>query len=522
MNHSHTTIRSDAALARARGFTLIEVMLAVVILGLGVLGLAALFAGAAGQQQRSSEINLSVGLARNAEALLTRNLGRLAGEGLQNIIDDGEDGHWFPAPSSRRDWSLLLDPDEDGRLFFLVRAEGRTVYTVSREPGMPPTQGLDDNDSSEGVFGMDRLTLPDSNIHPQGLRVRITIGEESSPGVIDLQEMTFLGPELPLDIEFQRPPVRNVVLSREGGDLLSQATNDQHQDFNVPENVPASVSNQSSTNPDFANFRAYVWMHLASPPANRDDVGYIEFRIDDLPMGAWIERITVDAYDWRNARIISLNDRFIFEDDDRYAGGRRPVMGYTVLLRTVDGGASSQLTIFTYSLSPSAIPRSNTENRAFIPPELASEEDNNLLIKYNNITLAYDEDRNQYYLQVPAGGAGVSAQKRRQVVTPGQILMMVNSETVDLGDTQDGLDGGTPGSDIPVRVIAQQRVGDNLRGYLNRPPRVNGRSPLRTTGSTAELNLLGFNLSVESLTSDRTEWRIRPVEARQFQLVFDN
>lgn len=59
----------------AAAFTLIEVMLAITVLGLGVLGLFALFAGAARQQVDSARLNSALRFARSVEAITRERFG---------------------------------------------------------------------------------------------------------------------------------------------------------------------------------------------------------------------------------------------------------------------------------------------------------------------------------------------------------------------------------------------------------------------------------------------------------------
>lgn len=70
---------SCAAGRRTGGFTLIEVLMAAFVLGLGVLGLAAMFAGAARQQQLSSQVSLSTSLSQSAQALVDDRIGKIGG-----------------------------------------------------------------------------------------------------------------------------------------------------------------------------------------------------------------------------------------------------------------------------------------------------------------------------------------------------------------------------------------------------------------------------------------------------------
>ena len=69
MTHRHATTRNG-------GYSLIEVLIATTVLALGTLGLIAILAGSASQQRSASMQNLSVGVVKNADGLLSRMLGR--------------------------------------------------------------------------------------------------------------------------------------------------------------------------------------------------------------------------------------------------------------------------------------------------------------------------------------------------------------------------------------------------------------------------------------------------------------
>ncbi|RMH26047.1 MAG: prepilin-type N-terminal cleavage/methylation domain-containing protein, partial [Planctomycetota bacterium] len=114
--------------SRLRGFTLIEVMLAVVILGLGILGLAALFAGAARQQQTGAQIRQSVQIALNARTALARKLGSVEGIGPGDLPE----GQWAWVRSAGIDDPSLtvstVGTGGSGRAFFRVRAPAEVLF----------------------------------------------------------------------------------------------------------------------------------------------------------------------------------------------------------------------------------------------------------------------------------------------------------------------------------------------------------------------------------------------------------
>ena len=107
-----------------RGFTLIEVLMAAFVLAIGVLGLTALFAGAARQQQLSSQTTRAVAAARSADAFIAERFGpieRVDGAATlargdvpandQGDTDVIENDQWYIIPRAS-DGSLSLNPRE--------------------------------------------------------------------------------------------------------------------------------------------------------------------------------------------------------------------------------------------------------------------------------------------------------------------------------------------------------------------------------------------------------------------------
>jgi hypothetical protein len=87
----------------ARGFSLMEVLMAAFVMGLGVLGLTALFAGAARQQQLASMQTRSSMMVSGAEALLGDRLGAI------DLVDDLCNGGAFRHPCR----TAFTDPLQD-------------------------------------------------------------------------------------------------------------------------------------------------------------------------------------------------------------------------------------------------------------------------------------------------------------------------------------------------------------------------------------------------------------------------
>jgi len=100
------------------GFTLIEVMMATVIMALGILGLLALFAGTARQQQVSSEATRSLLITSNARAIMGSAVGRL---------DDAIDNAGLSTPGGPL---ASLNPD----VWYPMTSIGNTLMTTALTP----------------------------------------------------------------------------------------------------------------------------------------------------------------------------------------------------------------------------------------------------------------------------------------------------------------------------------------------------------------------------------------------------
>lgn len=536
---------APVATSRARAFTLVEVMLAVVILGLGLLGLSALFAGAAATQQRAAEINLSVGVTRNAEAVLSRNFGGLAGPDLGAIAD--QEGEWFKSLSGgeRAGWALTtsLTPirgvsraTEDYGVYFRKRSNGGVLYQGPANYNAALAAGA--VMSTPRYLNIETMTdipnrmllLPDARIDiVPGLIVRMTISsDDGAGGVLPAREVDFSmmdGDAILAESDPQAsmaPAVTNIVLRPIGTSALSLTPPYMGSDtvigpgYNVSFSTLVTHVGQPNRHP--ADFEEFVHIDLQATPNRPSDRASVRFVVK-LEADQWLSNVEILPYTWRDDRLISLNDRLVYTPDPLVPGGRRPILGYTALLRTLASGGS-QMVIFTYSIQPLGPVRSNSENIAFIPPETnrvnESNPDNDTgLMRLVKLKLNFDAVSQQFYVEADANSAAEKA-----AVEPGQILLMKESQDLDPDLTSEG-SASTAGSDVPVRVVLQEtRPDGTIRAYLDGSPRVKGRSPVRDLSGSSpptQVTFWCFNPVVESLTSDRSPWRVRPVEARVFQ-----
>ncbi|MGD9688556.1 MAG: prepilin-type N-terminal cleavage/methylation domain-containing protein [Phycisphaerales bacterium] len=103
MNHRARTTWMRAGGGRAMGFTLIEVLMAVLVLGIGMLGLASVLPAVLKQQRDSIDSVLGIIAADAAEQYLR------AGPTLAGY----QGGNPRPYALDERFWSILLEPDID-------------------------------------------------------------------------------------------------------------------------------------------------------------------------------------------------------------------------------------------------------------------------------------------------------------------------------------------------------------------------------------------------------------------------
>ncbi len=119
--------RLIAAFRRTRGFTLVEVLLGIMILALGLLGLAAVFPLVVKQQRESQDTVVGLSVAKAAEAMLRGN------RGLNNPADDANaTGGW-----AKVSWVLFNEAHgkSGGRI------DWNDVFTQSTFGNLPPVYG---------------------------------------------------------------------------------------------------------------------------------------------------------------------------------------------------------------------------------------------------------------------------------------------------------------------------------------------------------------------------------------------
>ena len=221
-----------------RGFTLIEVLIAAFIVSLGVIGLAALFAGAARQQQVASQTTRSVSMSKGAEALIVPNLGSVqAAGGAANW----EDGVWYYVPSDENG-SVSVNPDRgnDG-LYFAAQPQTQPPVLYERPPlgdgvsGQRPTSAVrivPGSDPALVGFTQFSRSLEQPWVLPtQDLLIRVRLAEYEE--VVNGVAGGFETSTLDFVVQTPRPGLANEIVLTEvgGGPNASRLVLDGQSDF---------------------------------------------------------------------------------------------------------------------------------------------------------------------------------------------------------------------------------------------------------------------------------------------------
>jgi len=491
-----------------RAFTLLEVMIAVIIMGLGVLGMSALFAGAVRQQQAASQVNKTVGVTNNASEVLRRKLGRITGDFQQcRQFMNLEDRQWAPIPADPdQGWALSISGMCD-TIYFLADAPGDTLLEVGTDfLGAPTTPGV------EGRGRSDQLpitpdAIPRSSLHPLSYTIEVRIG--LSGGAIPGGPVRFIErePDGSAPPEPQQVFENEVTLYRADASAsplpLSEAT---HDHIVVDRRI-----DPDGPDPDrLAFIRSF---DFTKGDGNTLEPGLVD---PSTPSGGqrFVERITITDFKTRTTGLISLNDRLVFEEDSRFPRGRRPSLGFALMYRRV--GENAQIAYFTYTLAPLSVPDIDSDERAYIPPELYEdwpESEPEDLLREVEVVLRYDQDLERYFIE--ADLASDPTTDERWIVEPGQWLLMSSEDGVGGSSTPD------PGADAAVQVLFQRpdpNDPNKVQGVLANPPRYPGLTAELPPGSEGNQRIHVWALQpiisapdeADDETDTSVEWRVRP------------
>lgn len=469
-----TLASRDSRTTSRRGFTLLEVLMAAIIISLGVLGITALFAGAARQQQIASQTTRSVIASKNGEAIIASAFGQINANQPTVLATEFPPDVWVRIPMDPTFHHLTLPGVDD------PGTPGPDIYFL-----VAPTVGLPAEIYSATSTGADYLTLRGRDTH-NAMRPWINAFQDLPNRRIDpfsVSEIRVTARSTPgatPQLYSYRLPAR-VKRGEPEANVWPDATGNRWQ-FVIDGRI-------SAKNQDFIELNCRLDSGNAGPFAS---IG--QFRIAGIDGNHYIDSIEVVDYRWRSDRLISLRDRLVYA-----AGSDQPSLGYSVLYRrTSDGG--NQMALITYGLS------ARTPSGEWLPPERLNDEDGPLIeLNFGDVTVHYDPNVSQHYVTMMNDDDA-------RYLKPGQILFLQAELDID-GDTFTE----RVGADFAVRVARRQKVGPEVRGYLETAPRAAGQAMLQDYGSTVSASAWLVNESVRSL-EDNSDWFLTPLEFRVFQL----
>ncbi|MCA9292459.1 MAG: prepilin-type N-terminal cleavage/methylation domain-containing protein [Phycisphaerales bacterium] len=511
------------------GFTLIEVLIATFILALGSLGLIVLFAGAATQQQRSAQLDQSVFVSQNAEAMMARRFGSIDGPGLA-LLNPGE---WYRLPARTLlgrpgIGALSIDPATSGNFFFRLE-EPNDVVLYKRDPTNPnavvtsatptpnPPVNLDAGAWSP-VYDGSVTTTGHARTAARSMRVEVTLARidaiPPTPGQIveTLAPIVFEYVDEGTGGAF--PPSFPMAWPASAGGFGGNAGDRNNERVVLAPGGAAGVGNDPNTASYIVLERAHDWDPTCRGCKTTELTRIIDLRIDDVfrlnppptppnPPSWWVvEEIRLKGgFEYLTTDVISLDDRVVYANDDDYPHPLpgRPAAAYALLYRTSSDGSASQIAAFTYTIS------AGRPGEAYLPDEQADQNvaSPNLDAPVQRIDaiLRFDTTLKQYYIQPEQADDN-------WIIDPGQILLVA-------GDTL------KPGADFAVRVLSQRNVGGQLRGYLDRVPRAGGQALIDDRQLDQRVVVWAVQPNVKNIDTaggPAVRWRLTPQEVRIFQL----
>lgn len=485
------------------GFTLIEVLIASIILALGTLGLLVLFAGAAQQQREASEVTSSIIASSTAGAILERRFanidGRFITSSSTNLIDNISDGAWYVIPTvdNRNDddfGTISIDPGDSGDLFFVLsQPDPVPLYAPSTRDGSLNGRGSFDDalNGTDSIFNEDTIRkLPHRRIEPDSAGV-IRVITDDAPTVAPSAQ---IGERAIFYFRVDRDDVpATAVQSINTWQADSPANNGV-----IDNDSPFHLYTRNGQ-PLAVGDRDHIVMDLQSDDASiagdfnaRLRAFYIEPVATDSTRV--ITDISISPYTYRESAAISLADRVKLD-----AQGN-PSLAYSLLFRSQEDSIP-EVGVFTYAI------RSDRRGNAFRPDESINDNptssdfgrpNDEAPLRLIDADIAYDEDFEQYYLTVDNNNDVFAIQ-------PGQIVLIARGpdNVVTPSGTFD-----FKGSDIAVNVLGLRNIDGETRGYIDRVPRSLCKPVLPDRDDTADIEILVVQQRITDVDGNR--WILEP------------
>lgn len=552
------------------GFTLIEVLVAVIIIGLGMIGLSALFAGAARQQQLVSQSSRGTTAARNTESKIIetfsgfRDVGDLAKCLYGGVIGDVPVAdrlgvEWIPVNANLENALSIFDPPETPDAttncvwaYFEKPIEGFTMYDVrgaANPTSLPQEDAFDGANQAISTFGTFNPYFPVRSVVGDTLEIDVYL---ASDGVTD-----------PTDPEF--PPGNSVVrkVTYHFDPVLSPQPLPQGCNGNafrlIPKVPDPQFAAQGYTDPndprdyDFIEINSFkcpssgeTKLELSPLNAQFAEINKIQiFGVKEAPKpgfltpaeptprtGRYIQRVEVRSCTHRETTLLSMSDRIVSEVGAD--GATRDVAGISVMMRGDGTGSGNMLAaVFSYAL------QANREGARFIPADRAGDPNLTRPIRSARVALVYNTDTESYWFYCSRATPTLEADESF-LARQGQTVLFAGNALA-----------GLPGADGVSKVTRVVQLSRG-RGYwceLERAPRAG--AGIAGLAANAVVPVINFPFApssaagaagnfvvyaVNNVASSRVppvsggggtatdvieatpQWQLRPIEARVFTI----
>jgi len=534
--------------ASVGGFTLIEVLIAVIIIGLGMIGLSALFAGAARQQQIVALSSRAATAAHNTQSKITqlftgfRDVKDLADcaynsnvasvpaadqLGIQwERLNAGTDNTLsiFRAPLNANlnacTWAYFEQPVPEFSLFDARGRFGGALSSLLNE----------DTFSASIVLAGFNAYFPVRSVVADTLEIDVYIASDGTnasdfdynavPGTVRKFTYYYDPSAGPIGegacnqrVIRLRPKVQHYTAFNQGWAPEDWRTYD-HIDIDSFK-CPMTLD---STNFSVAEVDA-MQIYGVREEANPTDP-----TPDPPKTGRYIQRVVVRSCTHRVTNLLSLSDRVISETSA--SGVIRDVAGVSVMMRSA-GANAVLVAVFSYAL------QGTREGARFIPVEpfeaLNGTNERLRPIRGANVELVYNSDSETYWFFCTKAATTLPTDES-WLARSGQTLVFAGNSGA-----------GVSGADSASRVVRVVTLTNN-RGYwceLERAPRA-GNAVVGTTfprvvntpftvrsaaGAAGNLLVYGVNSQASSrrpapdnTIEEQPQWQLRPIDAQVFTI----